>query len=664
VVGSAGWAVIQPSRLIGAHAVPAEIMPRRGAAQAASGGRYNSPAMQPARRGALVLAALGVVYGDIGTSPLYAFKEAFAGADALPLTEQNVLAVLSLIFWAVTLIVSLKYVSFMLRFDNRGEGGVLALLTFALQSVRNNVRLQGAVVLLGAFAASLFYGDAVITPAISVLSAVEGLAVFTPELEHWVVPIAVVLLVGLFISQRHGTAHIGRVFGPVMMLWFGVLAVLGTSSILETPSILRAIDPGYALALAIDRPHVAMLALGAVFLCLTGAEALYADMGHFGKRPIRIAWFGLVFPCLMLNYFGQGALVLRDSSASRNPFYLLAPEPLLLPLVVLATCATIIASQATISAAYSVSQQASRLNYLPRLRVLHTSDVARGQIYVPVVNWLMLVGVVALVLGFGSSSALAGAYGIAVNGDMIVSSVLLAIVLIGRTGWTRFALLAALVVFFAIESTFLAANLTKIMQGGWFPLVLGAAIFTVLTTWRRGVELLQAKRAVQPETRADSVSAGLSSAVRIPRTGVFFTSRRAGYPSAFLHNLKHNMVLHERTIFVVVQFAETPHVDGAERLDIEKIDEGTWRVVAQFGFREDPDVGVILDEMARRGLRVDPELASFFTSKGEIVSVSKPRGFGLRRMLFMWMLQNAPTVADYLRLPPDRVVELRTQVAV
>jgi KUP system potassium uptake protein len=626
--------------------------------------RYNPHAMQKASTRTLVLAALGVVYGDIGTSPLYAFKEAFAGTNALPLTEPNVFAVLSLMFWAVTLVVSLKYVTFMLRFDNRGEGGVLALLTFALHAVRSRPRLQGAVVLLGAVAASLFYGDAIITPAISVLSAVEGLEVFTPQLEHWVVPIAVTLLVALFVAQRRGTARIGRVFGPVMVLWFSVLALLGTASILETPHVLAAVDPGYAFAFAAERPHIALLALGAVFLCVTGAEALYADMGHFGKRPIRIAWFFLVFPCLMLNYFGQGALVLRSPETANNPFYLLAPEPLLLPLVVLATFATIIASQATISAAYSVSQQASRLNYLPRLRVLHTSDVERGQIYVPVVNWLMLFGVVGLVLGFGSSSALAGAYGIAVNGDMIVSSVLLAIVLLGRSGWTRYGVMAALVVFFAIESMFLTANLGKIVHGGWFPLVLGAAIFTVLTTWRRGVELLQAKRAVQPEARADSVNAGLSAAIRVPRTGVFFTSRRSGYPSAFLHNLKHNMVVHERTIFVVVEFAETAYVEDADRLEIDKLNEGTWRVMAQFGFREDPDVTVILEEMARRGLRVDPESASFFTSKGEIVSVTKPRGLGLRRMLFMWMLQNAPTVADYLRLPPDRVVELRTQLAV
>lgn len=613
---------------------------------------------------ALTLAALGVVYGDIGTSPLYAFKEAFAGSHALPLSERNVFAVLSMMFWAVTLIVSLKYVTFMLRYDHRGEGGVLALLTFAMRSAKNRGGFHTAVIILGAFAASLFYGDAIITPAISVLSAVEGLSVATPRFEHWIVPIAIALLTALFMVQRRGTARIGRVFGLIMALWFIVLALLGLRSIAETPNILSALNPAYALGFAVERPALAMLALGAVFLCLTGAEALYADMGHFGKKPVRLAWYGLVFPSLMLNYFGQGALVLRNPEAAKNPFYLLAPEPLLLPMVVLATCATIIASQATISAAYSVTQQASRLNFLPRLRVLHTSDTAQGQIYMPLVNWLMLLGVVSLVLGFRSSSALAGAYGIAVNGDMIISSVLLVVVLIGMPGRARFGVLAALAAFLSIEATFLASNITKIPEGGWFPLVLGGAIFTVLSTWRRGIELLQARRAVQPEARADTVRVGLASAARVPRTGVFFSSRRTGYPSAFLHNLKHNMVVHEKTIFLTVEFVDSPYVDDAERLDIDRLGDGTWRLIAQFGFREDPDIAKILELAGRRGVRIDPQTASFFTSKAEVVSVSKPKGLGLRRKLFIWMLQNSPTVADYLRLPPDRVVELRTQVGV
>jgi KUP system potassium uptake protein len=613
---------------------------------------------------ALTLAALGVVYGDIGTSPLYAFKEAFGGTNALPLSAGNVYAVLSMMFWAVTIIVSLKYVTFMLRYDNRGEGGVLALLTFAIRAVKGDSHWHAAVLILGAFAASLFYGDALITPAISVLSAVEGLSVITPRFEHWVVPIAVALLVGLFVVQRRGTARIGRMFGPVMVLWFLVLAILGLRSVIETPEIVAALNPAYAVAFAVERPALTLTALGAVFLCVTGAEALYADMGHFGKRPVRLAWYGLVFPSLMLNYFGQGALVLRAPEAVKNPFYLLAPEPLLLPMVVLATCATIIASQATISAAYSVTQQASRLNFLPRLRVLHTSDIAQGQIYVPFVNWLMLIGVLSLVFGFGSSSALAGAYGIAVNGDMIISSVLLIVVIATRSGGYKYGVLAAIAAFFLIEAMFLSSNLTKVDDGGWFPLVLAGAIFTILNTWRRGVELFQARRAVRPEAREDVVQVSLASAARIPRTGVFFSSRHTGYPSAFLHNLKHNMVVHEKCVFVTVTFVDAPYVDDAERLDIQKLNDGTYRVIAQFGFREDPDIAKILELAARRGVRIDPATASFFTSKVEVVSVTKPRGLGLRRRLFAWMLQNSATVADYLSLPPDRVVELRTQVGV
>jgi KUP system potassium uptake protein len=397
---------------------------------------------------------------------------------------------------------------------------------------------------------------------------------------------------------------------------------------------------------------------------VTGAEALYADMGHFGRRPIRLAWYSIVFPALMLNYFGQGALVLRDPEAARNPFYLLAPEPLLPPLVLLATCATIIASQATISAAFSVTQQASRLNFLPRLRVLHTSDTAQGQVYVPLVNWLMLAGVLALVLGFGSSSALAGAYGIAVNGDMIISTVLLMIVVAAAPGRSRYAMVAVLVVFLAIETIFLGSNLTKIAAGGWFPLVLGVSLFAVLSTWRRGVELLQARREVQPEARPANIRASIAAALRVPRTGVFFSSRHGGYPSAFLHNLKHNMVVHERLVFVCIEFVDEPYVEDAERLDIERVDGGTWRLVARFGFREDPNIDKILALASVRGLKIDPETTSFFTSKADIVSVSKPRGLGLRRRLFVWMLQNSPNVADYLGLPPHRVVELRTQVGV
>jgi KUP system potassium uptake protein len=625
----------------------------------------SSPSGRAPSTAALTIAALGVVYGDIGTSPLYAFKEAFAGTHALPLSPENVLAVLSLMFWAVTLVVSVKYVTFLLRFDHKGEGGSLVLLTFAQRAVQHRYRLATAITMMGAFAASLFYGDALITPAISVLSAIEGLNVVSPHFNDFVVPLAIALLTALFMVQSRGTARVGRVFGPVMVIWFITLALLGVRSILETPSVLGALSPAHAIGFAAARPALAMLALGAVFLCLTGAEALYADMGHFGKIPIRLAWYGLAFPALMLNYFGQGALVLRDGSAAVNPFYLLVPEPLRLPMVVLAACATIIASQATISAAYSVTQQASRLNFLPRLRVRHTSESAQGQIYVPLVNWLMLFGVISLVLGFRSSSALAGAYGIAVNGDMIISTLMLIVVVLARPGHARFLALLLALVFLLIEALFLSSNLTKIAAGGWFPLVLGSVLFAVLSTWRRGVELLQARKQVQPEARPETIRVGLDAAVKVPRTGVFFSSRRAGYPSAFLHNLKHNMVLHERCVFVSIEFVDAPYVDDSERLDIDRSEGGLWRVNAKFGFREDPSIDRILELAAKRGLHIDAQSASFFTSKAEIVSITKPRRFfGWRRRLFMWMLQNSPTIADYLSLPPDRVVELRTQVAV
>lgn len=612
----------------------------------------------------VALAALGVVYGDIGTSPLYAFKEAFGGPHALPLSQENVFAVLSLIFWAVTLIVSLKYLTFMLRFDHRGEGGVLALLTYAIRLGSKHPGLLGWVMAMGMFAAALFYGDALITPAISVLSAVEGLSVALPRFQAWVLPISVGLLVALFMLQRRGTGRIGGLFGPLMVVWFLALAALGVHSIIQSPGILSAVNPSYAISFALQHPGLTLLACGAIFLCLTGAEALYADMGHFGKVPIRFAWYLVVFPSLILNYFGQGALVLRDANAVKNPFYLLAPDVLLLPLVVLATCATIIASQATISAAFSVTQQASRLNLLPRLRVLHTSDTAQGQIYIPLVNWLMLAGVVGLVLGFGSSSALAGAYGIAVNGDMICGTLLLGFVAFHMRGRARLLLLAALAIFLLAEGVFLTANLAKIYDGGWFPLVLAAGIFFVLKTWYRGVEVVQARKRVRPEAREESVRDALAHAAKIPRTGVFFSASRTGYPSAFLHNLKHNMIVHERTIFMTVDFVDTAYVDDLERLDIKRLDSGTWRIIAIFGFRETPDIAIILRLLATRGLHIDVATTSFFTSKNAIVSVTRPRGLGLRRKLFGWMLQNSATVADYLKLPPNQVVELGTQVAV
>jgi KUP system potassium uptake protein len=483
---------------------------------------------QSQRLPALVLGALGVVFGDIGTSPLYAFKEAFAQPHGLPLTPDKVFPVLSMMFWAVTVIVSIKYVLVMLRFDYRGEGGVLALLSNTLNLVRERPRLTWAVSVLGIFAASLFYGDAVITPAISVLSAVEGITVAAPGLTRFVVPIALVILIGLFMIQRNGTAKVGALFGPVMLLWFFTLAALGVASIVQTPSILAAVDPRYAIRFAIEHPHWTFVALSAVFLTLTGAEALYADLGHFGAKPIRYGWFLLVFPCLMLNYFGQAALVLRDPEAVRNPFYLLAPEPLLVPLIVLSTLATVIASQATISGAFSVTQQASRLNYLPRLRVLYTSDTSAGQIYIPVINWMLLVAVLILVMSFRSSSNLAAAYGVAVSGDLVISSVLLFFaVLFGASSKLRL-ILPLLVLFLFLEVCFFAANISKVFEGGWFPLMVATFMFTLLTTWRRGTEIMRARKDSMTWDPTDDVDLDLSDVARVPGTAVFFSSSSVG----------------------------------------------------------------------------------------------------------------------------------------
>ncbi len=611
---------------------------------------------------AVALAALGVVYGDIGTSPLYAFKEAFDAEHGLPLTTANVFAVLSMIFWAVTIVVSLKHVLIMLRFDNRGEGGVLALLSYCAYQLRERPRLLWVVTILGAFAVSLFYGDAVITPAISVLSAVEGITVAAPALEVLVLPIAIGIIVGLFLMQARGTAAVGAFFGPVMVVWFLSLAAVGVASIAHNPSVLFALDPRYALKLIVEQPGLAFVAASAVFLCVTGAEALYADMGHFGRRPIQAAWFALVLPALTLNYFGQGALVLRDPSAARNPFFLLAPDALLVPLIALATMATVIASQATISGAFSATQQASRLNFLPRLRVLHTSDRAQGQIYIPAVNWLLMVLVVALVLGFRSSNALASAYGIAVSGDLLLGSVMMLLVLPFvknlRMLWPLFVLFAVL------ELAFFTANAVKLQHGGWFPLLLALLVFTVLTTWRRGLDIMRARKDASPKASLDGLTLDLSDVARVPGSAVFFSSSRGGCPSSFLHNLKHNKVVHEQTVFLTVEFDDVPRVPDDERIEVMRGTNAIVRVIAHFGYRENPDIDRVLRLAGRKDVVCTIDETSFFTSKPTLVSVTRRGVFGWRRSLFGWMLQNSTSVAKYFNLPPNRVVELGTQVGI
>jgi KUP system potassium uptake protein len=614
------------------------------------------------RIGALTLGALGVVFGDIGTSPLYAFKEAFAGAHPLPITQSHIYGVLSLIFWSVMLIVSLKYVVFVLRFDNKGEGGVLALLAFAQRLFRTNPRLRWTVSVIAVFAASLFYGDAVITPAISVLSAVEGLSVATPAFEKWVVPLTLGIIVGLFAIQSHGTGKVGKLFGPITVVWFITLAALGLASIAKTPEIVAALDPSHAVAFAYRSPGLAFLALGAVFLTLTGGEALYADMGHFGPLPIRVGWFGLALPALMLNYLGQGALVLRDPDAVKNPFYLLAPPELVLPLVALATAATVIASQATISGAFSVTQQASRLGYLPRIPVTHTSETERGQIYIGRLNWLLLVLVVLLVVGFGSSSNLAAAYGIAVSATMALETALVAIVVFALPGRLKGVVLAMLGLIAAIELTFFASNATKILAGGWFPILCGLAIFTLLSTWKRGTDILN-DHAAQKKTSIAGFFEHLGDVATVPGTAVFLSADTDVVPTTMLHNLKHNKVVHERVVFLTLATADVPRVPDAERTEVHVlVPKRAYQATVAYGFMEEPDVPRALALLARHGLRFARDETTFFLGKSTIARAERPGLFTWRRGLFRWMQRNSPSAVEYYNLPPDRVIELGTQL--
>ncbi len=620
----------------------------------------------PVRSGtaALTLAALGVVYGDIGTSPLYAFKEAFSGPHAMALNQQNVLATLSALFWAVTCIISVKYVWLVLRFDNDGEGGVLALtaLTHRLaERQRASTRMLAIIATLGVFAAALFYGDALITPAISVLSAVEGLGVATPHFEKFVVPITIGVLIALFSIQRFGTGRVGALFGPITCLWFLVIGVLGLQSIIETPVVLQALNPLYAIDFAIGQPGKMFVLLAAVFLALTGGEALYADMGHFGARAVRIAWFGLVCPALMLNYFGQGALVLRDPAAIKNPFYLLAPDSLLLALVVLATAATVIASQATISGAFSITQQASRLGYLPRIDVRHTSDRERGQIYVGSVNWIMLLGVLLLVLEFRSSSALAAAYGIAVSGTMIITSILVAIVLLLTAGRSRLPLLALLALFVVLESGFLASNLSKVADGGWFPLLFGSAVFLLLMTWKKGSSLVARQRSAIDLPVQGIAASVLQGIPRVPGTAIYLTSDRNLVPSALFHNLKHYHVLHEQLILVHVRTEEVPYVEAGGRLQLDRSEPGLLRIDVRFGFREEPDLPAALASAASQGEGIDPMTTTYFIARS-VVQDGPGELSAWRCALYAWMTRQAEGAAAYFRLPPNRVVELGTQV--
>ncbi len=611
---------------------------------------------------ALTVAAIGVVFGDIGTSPLYALKEIFNGHHPIPVTPDNILGVLSLVFWAIMIMVTIKYVLIIMRADNRGEGGSLALLSLVIENAKGNPRLTWVISLLGIFAAALFYGDSMITPAISVLSAVEGLEIITPDLKPYVVPITLVILTGLFFIQKHGTGAVGMLFGPVMVCWFAILGVLGAIEIAQYPSVLAALSPLYAIDFVVAHPRLSFLALGSVILAVTGGEALYTDMGHFGRPPIRLAWFGFVMPALVLNYFGQGALLLNEPTAIESPFFHLGPSWALIPMVVLATLATVIASQAVISGAFSVARQAVQMGLLPRMQIIHTSGREEGQIYVPFTNWTLYLAVVALVVGFQNSSNLAAAYGIAVTTTMLIDTVLVAFVMVLLWRWNL--MLVALVVgsLLVVDIAFFSANIIKIPEGGWFPIAMALVSFTVLTTWRRGRRLLLDEMARQTFPLVDFL-ATIGDVYRIHGTSIFMTSAKEGVPSALLHNLKHNQVLHERVVLLTVQTANTPFVNDLDRIYLHRLDEGFIRVIVRYGFMEDPDVPAALEQCARFGETFDMMETTFYVARETVIPRIPGRDIApWRARLFALMSKNATSATDFFKIPTNRVVELGTQL--
>jgi KUP system potassium uptake protein len=609
----------------------------------------------------LALAALGVVYGDIGTSPLYALKAVFVGAHTVPITPANISGVLSLIFWSLMIVVSIKYVAFIMRADNRGEGGIMALMALTLRKVQG--RSRELVIFAGIVGTALFYGDGVITPAISVLSAVEGLEVAAPQLKAFVLPVTVGVLIALFFFQRKGTAGIGALFGPVMVLWFGTLALLGILNIVHEPDVMRSLSPTYAFNFFAQQPLLGFFSLGGVVLVLTGAEALYADMGHFGRKPVQLAWFGFVLPSLVLNYFGQGALLLHDPSAIRHPFYLLAPSWALYPLVMLATVATVIASQAVISGAFSITRQAIQLGYAPRMEVLHTSDKEIGQIYLPGVNWALLLTVLLLVLGFRSSTNLGAAYGIAVTGTMVITTVLAFIVVRHLWGWGWLKSWLLISVFLIIDLAFFSANAIKVKHGGWFPLVFGLGVFVLMRTWKRGRKMLRT-RMEGDAISLDLFIKGLESneITRVPSTAVFFTSDRNAVPHALLHNLKHNMVLHERVALVTVVVEDVPYVPEIDRLEVETLASGFFRILVRLGFKDEPDIPAALKLCKDQGISFDVMTTSFFLGRETLIPRIATNMPMWRGKLFIAMFRNAGSVANFFNLPPNRVVEMGTQV--
>ncbi len=611
---------------------------------------------------ALAIGAIGVVFGDIGTSPLYALKEIFSGHHPIPTTPENILGLLSMVFWAIMVLVSIKYVAIIMRADNRGEGGSLALLAL-ITSRQNPAWLSWFLTMLGIFAAALFYGDSMITPAISVLSAVEGLEIIAPTLKDFVIPVTVIVLTGLFMIQKRGTGLVGMFFGPVMIVWFTVLAGLGINQILIHPEVLVALNPYYALQFIYEYPKLAFFALSAVVLAVTGGEALYTDMGHFGRSPIRLAWFGFVMPALVLNYFGQGALLLHNPQAIRNPFYMLAPEWALIPMVALSTVATVIASQAVISGAFSVARQAVQMGLLPRMGIIHTSGKEEGQIYVPFTNWTLYIAVVALVIGFKSSSNLAAAYGVAVTGTMLIDTILIAFVmrLLWRWHWLFVVLVAGSLL--VIDLAFFAANAIKIPEGGWFPLVVGVVSFTVLTTWLRGRKLVN-KETASGSMPLESFIEFTNDVHRVSGTAVFMTSSPDGVPSALLHNLKHNQILHERVVLMTIKTADKPFVKVSKQVETQDLGKNFSRVIVTYGFMQNPDVPRALKLCEAHGMTFDMMSTTFYLARETVVRTTKSSFTPWRAHVFRLMSKNATSATDFFKLPANRVVELGTQIAI
>ena len=610
----------------------------------------------------LVVGAIGVVFGDIGTSPLYALKETFAGHHPLPVIEVNILGVLSVMFWTIMLLVSLKYVLIIMRADNRGEGGSLALLSLATELNPGRPKTRWFIATLGVLAAALFYGDSMITPAISVLSAVEGLKVVAPHFNSYVLPVTVIILTVLFMVQKHGTGIIGKAFGPIMIFWFAVLAILGAISVVQNPHVLFALNPLYAYHFVTLDPWMSFLTLGSVVLAVTGGEALYTDMGHFGKYPIQLSWFSFVLPALVLNYFGQGALLLQNPQAIENPFYLLAPAWALVPMVILATAATVIASQAVISGAFSVASQSVQMGYLPRMEIRQTSDKAHGQIYVPVTNWTLYLAVIYLVLTFQTSSNLAAAYGIAVTATMMIDTILISFVLIAWR-WSPWLVFPLISTFLLVDLAYFLANALKIPQGGWFPIGVAIISFTVLTTWKRGRKLLFAEISRQAMPVKMFIE-GADSINLAHGTAIFLTGIDEGAPAALLHNLKHNQVLHERNVLLTVIVEDKPYVTQANRVHIEDMGKNFYRIKVLYGFMDKPDIPAALALCEKRGLPFDMMTTSFFTSRALIVRARNPGMMKWRERLFIVMSRNAMNAADYFKIPTNRVVEMGTRIEI